>query len=131
TVSRGLSRSRESNMRHLQEADEPRRGALDGRGNLSEQSLRTFCRFFLDACIDQVHFMTEVLDLEGFQERIDGYVRISSARGELDDAARHLLRDVILRGRVARGEAPRILGMAERSARRVVTALLEKGLAQS
>jgi hypothetical protein len=38
---------------------------------------------------------------------------------------------VFMRGAVARGKAPEIFNMSERSARRVVSGLLEEGLLQS
>ncbi len=43
-------------------ADGPRRGDLDGRGNLSLQALQRFCEFFLTVCLDQVDFMAALLD---------------------------------------------------------------------
>src|SRR5258708_35115042 len=39
TVTRGFARQRERYLAALADADHPRRGDLDGRGNLSEQSL--------------------------------------------------------------------------------------------
>jgi hypothetical protein len=41
--------------------DLPRRSDLDGRGNLSEEALAEFTRFFLEACLDQVRFMEDHL----------------------------------------------------------------------
>lgn len=128
SVSRGLARQRTRYLQALEEADEPRRGALDGRGNLSDASLRDFCSFFLDVALDQIRYMRAQLDLEGWQDRIVAFVELAVSRGETRREAAYLLRDVMLRGEVARGEAARITGMSERSARYLLAALLDQGL---
>ena len=43
---------------------------MDGRGNLSNEGLVKFCRFFLDVCIDQVDYMGALLQLDGLVERV-------------------------------------------------------------
>lgn len=128
SVSRGLARHRKTYLRALEEADEPRRGALDGRGNLSDTSLGAFCVFFLDTTLDQIAYMRQQFDLTGWQDRIIAYVELAAARGEVRREAAHLLRDVMLRGEIARGEAARITGMRERSARYLLADLLEQRL---
>ena len=97
-------------------------GDLDGRGNLTQAGLAEFCKFFLKTAIDQIDFMTALLDLDGMQKRIQAVVDRQVSLGELKPEAGHLLRDVFLRGEIARGEIPKIIGMPERSARRVVVA---------
>ena len=131
SVSRGLARRRAAYLQALEEADEPRRGALDGRGNLSDRALHDFCVFFLDTALDQIRYMREQLDLDGLEERILGFVELAVARGETRHEAAYLLRDVMLRGEVARGEAARITGMSERSARYLLAELLAQGLLSS
>ena len=69
-VSRGLARHRDEYMAALASGDAQRRNDLDGRGNLSNEGLARFCRFFLGTAIDQVEFMTSLLDLDSMQERI-------------------------------------------------------------
>jgi hypothetical protein len=49
SVNRGLARRREEYDMRLAEADMPRHGDLDGRGNLSERMLKAWCEFFLDS----------------------------------------------------------------------------------
>jgi len=66
------------------------------------------------------------LDLDGMQKRIQAMVDRLVSFGELKPEAGHLLRDVLLRGEISRGEIPNIIGMPERSARRVASTLLEK-----
>jgi len=126
TVSRGFARNREEYLTFLAGADQPRRGDLDGRGNLTQAGLLGFCKFFLKTAIDQIDFMSGLLDLDGMQKRIQAVVDRQVSFGELKPEAGHLLRDVFLRGEIPRGEIPSIIGMPERSARRVVSSLLEK-----
>jgi Fic family protein len=126
TVTRGFARNREEYLAALAGADQPRRGDLDGRGNLTQAGLFGFCKFFLKIAIDQIDFMTGLLDLDDMQKRIQAVVDRKVSFGELKPEAGHLLRDVFLRGKIPRGEIPGIIGMPERSARRVVSSLLEK-----
>jgi Fic family protein len=130
-VSRGLARRRDEYRAALSEADEHRFNDFDGRGNLSERGLFEFCRFFLRVAIDQVEFMTQLLDPSHLDERMKAYVEKRSSIKKLDPAGIYLLIDLLYRGNIARGEAPRILNMPERTARRVVTELLSEGLITS
>ena len=133
TVSRGLARRRDQYLAALAEADEPRRGDLDGsgRGNLSESSLVRFGQFFFEVALDQIQFMVDLLDLEGLERRVLAYVAREASIGKLRPEGAFLVRDVMLRGEVPRGEAPRITGTRERTARGIVAHLLAKGLLRS
>ena len=125
TVSRGFARNREGYLGALTEADQHSRGDLDGWGNLSHAGLVEFCKYFLNIAIDQIDFMSDLLNLDGMQNRIQKLVDRKVILGELKPETGHLLRDVFLRGEIPRGEIPGIIGMAERTARRVVSHLLE------
>lgn len=136
TISRGLAKRREDYTQFLAVADASRRGDYDGRGNLSDQGLREFCEFFMDTCLDQIRFMRELLDLDNLQNRIVGYVDLRSqnmisGEEELRTEAKFILREVMLRGKVPRGEAKRITGLGERTARSLVSQLEEEGLISS
>ncbi len=72
--------------------------------------------------------MSTLLDVDGLQKRIIGYVDRQTVLGELQPESGYLLREVLLRGEVPRGEAARITGKAERTARRILKDLLEKRL---
>ena len=77
-ISRGLARDREGYRFALSGADHPRRGALDGRSNLSDKGLTDFCRFFLTTCLDQVQYMSGLLQVNELMGRIHGYVQMRS-----------------------------------------------------
>lgn len=55
---------------YLSNADAPRRGQLDGRGNLSESALFEWCMYFIQTCADEVSLMTRLLEPSALKERI-------------------------------------------------------------
>ena len=130
-VSRGFARRRDEYIAALVGADAPRKSDYDGRGNLSDEGLSQFCDFFLQTALDQVTFMAGMLELDRLENRITAYIERRATLNEIDPAGAFLLRDVLLRGEVARGEASRITGKPERTARRIVNTLLEENLLTS
>jgi len=137
-VSRGLARNVEQYRSLLASADNQRQGDLDGRGNLSQAALTRFSEYFLDVCIDQINFMTRSLSIESFSERLQGYVKLRTegmlpglkhdSDSKLKQEAFYLLREALLRGEFPRGDAKRITGLAERSAREILRSLVDEGL---
>ena len=131
SVSRGLARGLESRTEYkarMDQADTPRQGDRDGRGNLSEAALQDFVLWFLKVCLDQVHFMGGLFDLDTLSTRIRRYV----ARHEsLKLEAAPMLETVLLRGELERGDVMRVSGLPERSARRVLGDLQQLGLLAS
>ena len=130
-VSRGFARRRDDYIAALVGADAPRKSDVDGRGNLSDEGLSQFCEFFIQTALDQVAFMGGLLDLDGLENRIADYIQRRATFNEIDPTSAFLLRDVLVRGEVARGEASRITGKPERTARRIVNTLFEEGLLTS
>ena len=128
TVSRGLARGRQAYMAALAGADAHRKGDFDGRGNLSNKGLLDFCVFFLDTALDQIGYMSSLLELDGMKKRIWGYVERQVHMGELQKESGYLLMETFLNGEIQRGEASRITGKPERSARRILSDLLDKSL---
>lgn len=131
TASRGLARSRDRYFDALAAADQPRHGDLDGRGALSDRALAGFCRYFLELALDQIGFMGELLELDRLERRISGWIEQRASAREIRSEAAHLLREVLLRGEVARGEAGRVTGLPERTARVIVRQLVDEGLLTS
>lgn len=136
-VSRGLARRRDDYMAALTQADAPRRNDYDGRGNLSNEGLVRFCRFFLEVCLDQIDYMNGLLKLDDLLDRIRGYVQLRGAKvapaplpehPTLKPEAAYMLQEALLRGEVGRGDMIRVSGMAERTGRMVLGQLLEEGL---
>ncbi|GAC1422271.1 MAG: hypothetical protein NVSMB64_30760 [Candidatus Velthaea sp.] len=131
SISRGLARGLESRTEYkamMDRADTPRRSSTDGRGNLSQQALEEFVDWFLRVCLDQIRFMAGLFAFEKLQRRIHTYVE--RADGLRPETAR-LLDEAYLRGEFDRGEAARITGLPERSARRILGDAIEAGLLAS
>ena len=127
SVSRGLARGLESRgdyKRSMDHADMPRQGDLDGRGNLSRRALADFTEWFLKVCLDQVTFMSGLFALETLVERLKLYV----SRRELKPEAFPLLEQMLQRGELPRGEAARVTGLRERTARDLLAALVTDGI---
>ncbi len=128
SVSRGLARTVDHYKRHLMEADEPRRGDLDGRGNLTNAGLETFCLYFLTTCVDQVTFMESLLEPSELLRRIEIWAEEETHAKRLPKGAWPLLREAILAGEFSRGKAESITGYEERQARTVLKSLLDLGV---
>jgi Fic family protein len=126
SMSRGFAKTADEYKACLSRADEHRMGALDGRGNLSERGLAEFCTYALKTAIDQAAFMGRMFDLEQFRSRTDGYFR--RVRFDLKPESAYLYLHAFRMGEIERGEAGRITGLPERTARNVLGALLSEGL---
>src|SRR5579883_3486893 len=98
---------------------------IDGRGDLSQRALADFTLWFLQVALDQVRFMSALLALDTLALRLRTYVERSET---LRPQAGRLLEEALTRGAFERGEAARITGLPERTARRVVNDVVAHGL---
>ena len=136
SVSRGLARRNVDYKSALARADAPRRDDLDGRGNLSNEGLISFCRFFLEVCLDQVEYMGGLLRLEDLVERIRRYVELRGSgmipgpAGEkrLRAESARMLQEILVNGEAARGSVIAASGLKERTGRSLLGQLIEEGL---
>lgn len=131
SVNRGLARNRDNYYSHLANADQPRHGDLDGRGNLSERMLREWCEYFVATCLDQVAFMRRMLDLDGLRERIAALVAVraqSPSHPHYRPEAIQPLHHTLVLGPVARGDFVRMMGIPERTAQRTLAQLVKDEL---
>lgn len=128
SVARGLARKVDTYKGHLAECDLSRRNDLDGRGNLSEEALVRFTRFFLETCLDQIAFMESLVEPQRLRTRIllwaDEEVRLNL----LPARAGNVLEAVLYRGELPRGDVPALLGTSDRHARRIVAALMARNV---
>ena len=109
--------------------DTPRQGDLDGRGNLSQRALGDFVTWFLRVCLDQIKFMIDLFEIDSLARRLRVYVERNDET--LLPSAAALLEQVLMRGEVERGDASRITGLPERTARRVLNEVISEGLLAS
>jgi Fic family protein len=131
SISRGLARGlveRGEYKRMMDLADTPRQSDLDGRGNLSQKALVEFVTWFIRVAIDQVNFMSNLFDLDTLAGRLRTFVE---RHDQLAPEAARLLEQTLVRGEVERGETPRITGLPERTARRVLNDVIKEGLLAS
>lgn len=131
SVARGLARKVEDYKAHLADCDSPRRNDYDGRGNLSEDALAEFTKFFLEVCIDQVKFMQGLVQPDGLRERIILWAEEEIAGGKLPPKSGNVLKTLLYRGNLPRADVAMTVGATERHARRVVAALSDRGVIAS
>jgi Fic family protein len=130
-LSRGLSDGPEGRLeykQHMVWADEQRQGDRDGTGNLLLKGLSIFATWFLKVTLDQLEFMTRLFDLDTLAKRFE---RLVARRETFAPESLHLLLEALRRGEFECGEAARLTGMPERSARRVLKELTQAGLLAS
>lgn len=136
TLSRGLSRRAEDYKTMLAYADSSRRSDYDGRGNLSEKALREFSEFFFEVAADQITFMKKLLALDGLHKRIVSYVNRRADEALMDEKvlrpeSKYVLTEIMMRGEIARGEVPRLIGLSERTATDLIGQLIQEELVTS
>jgi Fic family protein len=139
TASRGLARKRTEYLQLLENADSPRLNDYDGRGALSYKALVDFTKFFLNTCLDQIVYMRKMLEIDSFSNRIKRYGEmrqnglLPDRNGNIDKDSHFrkemtlLLHHLVYRGSIPRGEIQTLLGLEERTARRVVHYLTNEG----
>jgi Fic family protein len=128
SIARGLARKVDDYKKHLAACDQTRRNDLDGRGHLSEENLAEFTEFFLTTCLDQVAFMEGLMQPERLRARILLWTEEQVRLGQLPPKSGTILEALLYRGELPRADAAGIVGTGERQARRVVSALIEKGV---
>jgi len=128
SVARGLARNVSEYKTLLAHCDLARRNDLDGRGTLSEEALTEFTRFFLAICIDQVNFMESLVQPDRLRTRILMWAEEEIRLGEIPPKSGSILEAMLYRGELSRGDANSVTGTGERQARRIVSALLDKGV---
>jgi len=131
SIARGLARNVGRYKELLSNCDLQRRNDLDGRGNLSEEALEAFTRFFLSTCIDQVNFMEALMQPARLRARVLIWAEEEIRLGVLPARSDRLLEVFLYRGVIPRGDVASLVGTPERTARRVSSALLQQGVLTS
>lgn len=130
SISRGLARGIEHQGEYkmmMASADALRRGDRDGRGHLSEAALAEFIGWFLRICLDQLTFMSRMFDFDRLSSRLSQYASDQKIHSE----AEPVLRTLLERGEISRGEVSRIAGIAPRTASILIRRLIEDGIVGS
>jgi Fic family protein len=122
SIARGLARSVDKYKGLLAQCDLPRRNDLDGRGHLSEEALVEFTKYFLEACIDQVNFMKELMQPDRLRARVLTWAEEETRLGSLNKGASRILEAVLFRGELPRSDVQQLIG-SDRSAARIASQL--------
>ena len=133
---RGLARSQDQYYARLNNADLPRRNDYDGRGPLSQEELVAFARYLLEVCLDQVRFMSSMLELDALRERLRQLLRhlqdnpwqMGSEKSSVKIEALEALHYAAIAGPLERGRFIAMTGLGERAARRVLASLIDFGV---
>ena len=128
SVARGLARDEQRYKALLAQADGPREGDLDGRGNLTQRGLIEFCKFFLDRSVDQIRFMSSLLEPATLLMRMEIHIEEEVRAKRLVRGSFAVLREAVMNGEVERSKIPALTGYEERSARNVTAGLVERGM---
>ena len=132
SLSRGLARNRSDYYKHLAIADQERQGDLDGRGNLSDAGLASFCRFFLETALDQIEFMTNLLDLHILRQRVETFFALSSERfGKSGESLMRVIRVLVDEGEIERRRVRDITGKKATVSADIIKLGLNEGLMTS
>ncbi|APU32934.1 cell filamentation protein Fic [Ectopseudomonas alcaliphila JAB1] len=133
SLSRGLARRQTEYYAAMANADRPREGDLDGRGQLSLKHYLGFIRFMLDVCLDQIDYMTEAVDPANMRVRIERlfkhHERISAAKIRPGSAA--AVHALLSMGTMPRATVKTFLGLSERLAIEELKRLIELGIVLS
>lgn len=125
SIARGLARNESGYKQGLANCDLSRRNALDGRGNLSQEALVHFTRFFLQTCIDQVSFMESLVQPTQLRRRILRWVDDEVEDGKLLPKSGQVLEAILYRGELPKSELQNLLGVGERQVRRILSGLYD------
>jgi Fic family protein len=131
SVARGLARNVDAYKGHLAACDSARRNDFDGRGNLSEEALAGFTDFFLRTCIDQVEFIEGLVRPDRLRARILLWADEEIKADTLPPRSGSILEALLYRGELPRADAAGVVGAGERHARRIVSALIGRGVLAS
>jgi Fic family protein len=136
---RGMARNQEAYSARLNNADLPRRNDQDGRGALSQEELVAFASWLLGVCLDQARFMRDLLSLSSLKARLQELLLSLGARpwpigteqSVIKPEALEALHYTALFGPIERARFMAMTGLPARTARRVLTSLLDYGILEA
>ena len=131
SLSRGLARNVATYKELLANCDMTRRSDLDGRGNLSEEALVDFTRFFLKMCIDQTDFMEKLVEPERLRARIKTWAEEEIKAKRIAQKSDLLLDVILYRGEVLRKDVAQTISTSARQGRDTVADLAKLGVVGS
>lgn len=138
SMSRGFGQDTDAYYSALKAADHVRKGDLDGRGELSDSDLLKFTEYFITTALEQVRFVSALLEPRTLYRRIDHYFQMrqqsafSADSGEalaiLRIDALQLYRRLLERGPMQCSQIQAELGLGQCTARNLLGQMANEGL---
>jgi len=105
-------------------------GATDGRGPLSLRGLQYYLQYMLETALDQIDFMNQNLQLTSLANRIDRFIVLANnAMIDIEPFPKYtslLLKELLIKGEVARGEVKNIITKSDRTATSLIKILTDR-----
>jgi len=133
SLSRGLARKQDEYYGRLRAADQPRRGDLDGRGQLTQSGLFEFVEFMLQVCIDQMEYVEQAMGLVSLRQRLERVIGLeerfigAGVKPEMAKAI-HIL---LTQGEIARADFKIFSGLHDRVASDQLKKLIDLGVVEA
>ncbi|QDH68675.1 Fic family protein [Pseudomonas azotoformans] len=133
SLSRGLARKQDEYYGRLRAADQPRRGDLDGRGQLTQGGLFEFVEFMLQVCIDQMEYVEQAMGLVSLRQRLERVIGLeerfigAGVKPEMAKAI-HIL---LTQGEIARADFKIFSGLHDRVASDQLKKLIDLGVVEA
>ncbi|WP_257263309.1 Fic family protein [Endozoicomonas sp. ONNA2] len=133
SVTRGFALQTKEYYKALAEADKPRQGSTDGRGQLSDKGLMCFTEYFIDTALDQIRFFAGLYDAQKLNSRIDYYFAMRERNALPEDAApirpeaRDIYKLLLKSGPMPRSAICKQIGKGEQTLRPVLKQMHEEG----
>ncbi len=133
SLSRGLARQQDTYYARLANADKPRRGDLDGRGQLTQAGLFEFVGFMLETCLDQMRYTEQALNVSNMRERLHTIFAWDERikRAGLKPEAARALHILLTQGVLSRADFKIFTGLSDRVATDQLRSLVQLGLVES
>lgn len=133
SLSRGLARKQDEYYGRLRAADQPRRGDLDGRGQLTQGGLFEFVEFMLQVCIYQMEYVEQAMGLVSLRQRLERVIGLeerfigAGVKPEMAKAI-HIL---LTQGEIARADFKIFSGLHDRVASDQLKKLIDLGVVEA
>jgi Fic family protein len=87
-----------------------------------------FCKFFLEQSVDQIRFMSGLLEPATLLTRMEIHIEEEIRTKRLQRGSFAVLREAVMNGEVERSKIRTLTGLEERTARNVTSALVDRGM---
>ena len=131
SLSRAFAREKDKYYHSLHQADQPRRSDTDGRGFLSDAGLSEFCLFTLDQMIDQIGFMTKILDFDSVEKNYRRFAEDTPLLSDHAEAYGCIGSLLFRKGIIERSEVAQELACSHATATERIKRVLASGIAST